>query len=231
MGAKSGTRVDRWVPVGVAAALAAALLSGCATGPRLVRTDVTTFNDWPSLPADRSYAFARTLEYRDSLEVRSYEDLVRDALATQGFTLASDPSSANLVVTLRPSEIGATVRVHDPWSGYWGGFGPYGGFYGRGFAWYDPLWNYGYGSAFANDFSVEVVQRRLELDIDSRGTSGKRYYEGRVESSGAADSLPRAMPILIRALFVDFPGNNGQTRRVDVPVARRSGEPGAPEAR
>jgi len=39
------------------------------------------------------------------------------------------------------------------------------------------------------------------------------------------------MPILIRALFADFPGNNGQTRRVDVPVARRSGEPGAPEAR
>ncbi len=45
---------------------------------------------------------------------------------------------------------------------------------------------------------------------------GKRYYEGRAETSGGSDSLPQAMPVLIRALFTDFPGNDGQTRRVDV---------------
>lgn len=41
----------------------------------------------------------------------------------------------------------------------------------------------------------------------------------------------RTMPTLIRALFADFPGNNGRTRRVDVLVARQSGEPGTPVAR
>jgi len=50
--------------------------------------------------------------------------------------------------------------------------------------------NHGYGSAFENNDSVEIVQRRLELDIDARGPSGKRHDEGRVESSDDADSLP-----------------------------------------
>jgi hypothetical protein len=123
-----------------------------------------------------------------------------------------------------------TVRVrdqwpYDPWWGSYGGFygprypgwygsawGPYGGFYGGGF----------YGGGF-DDYAVDVRKVRLELDIDSRTVPGKRYYEGRVESTGRIDTLANGMPVLVRALFTDFPGNNGQTRRVDVPVTRVDG--------
>jgi hypothetical protein len=200
------------------------LLAACAIGPRIVHTDVTAYNDWSTLPPDKTYTFARTLEFQNSLEVKSYEDIVRDELATRGFTLAPDAGQANLVVTLRPSVTGTRVRVRDPWFGdpFW----PSGGFYGRRGFGYGPWSGWGlyggYGSlGYYDDYSVDVFSKRLELDIDSRATAGKRYYEGRVESSGATDSMKGAVPVLVRALFSDFPGNNGQTRRVDVAIERK----------
>ena len=208
-------------------ALAIALLGGCATGPRIVRTEVTSFDQWATLPADRRYVFARTLEYQDSLEMKSYEDIVRDELVVQGLTVANDASQASLVVTLRPSTSSTRIRTRDPWPygyggyyGHWGygGLGGYGPFYGGPF--------YGgpfYGGAYFNDFGtsdVDVYRHRIELDIDSKSVVGKRYYEGRVESSDDSSANAPVMPALIRALFSDFPGNNGQTRRVDVPVER-----------
>ena len=141
--------------------------------------------------------------------------MVRDALAVQGFRLAAEPSQANLVVTLRPSVTWTRVRVRDQWpvDPFWS---PY-GFYGRrSYGWYDPFWSSGFGNFGSAD--IEVFRRRLELDIDSRTQVGKRYYEGRVENTGDSESMTGVMPILVRALFTDFPGNNGQTRRVDVPA-------------
>lgn len=202
----------------------AVVLGGCATGPRVVRTEVTTFDAWSTLPAGRDYVFERTLEYQNSLEMQTYEDIVRDELKVRGFELAKDPARAALAVTLRPSVMTTQVQVRDrfadPFYGPWGGFGRG---YGRG--WYGPGWGgfYGPGPYWGgpwgyNDYVVDVYRRRLEIDIDSRAAPVKRYFEGRVENTGTSDSLQGVMPYLIRALFTDFPGNSGQTRRIDVPV-------------
>lgn len=216
----------------VGAVLATSVLVGCATGPRMVRTEVTSFDQWTMLPGDRRYVFTPTLEYENSLEMKSYEDIVRDELAAQGFRLASDPADANLTVTLRPSLSATRVRTRDFGYGpFYGGFG-YGGVgYGRygygGFGGSGPF----YGGAFFNDFDrydLDIVRHRLELDIDAKGVTGKRYYEGRAETSDATTANAPVVPTLVRALFRDFPGNNGQTRRVDVPVERRAVPP-APE--
>jgi hypothetical protein len=205
------------VPRLVLAAACALLIAGCALGPRFVQTQVTNYNEWSTLPADKSYTFARTLEYQSSLELKSYEDIVRDELAQKGFRYVPDTAQANLIVTLRPSVTDTRVRLRDPWpiDPFWSGYG----FYGRrGFGWYDPYW-----SAFGdfNSYTVDIAHRRLEMDIDSKAVTGKRYYEGRVETSSEAESFKAIVPYMVRALFSDFPGNNGQTRRVDVPVERK----------
>lgn len=204
----------RWL----AALIVLCALGSCATGPQLIHTQVTTFHEWSILPTDKTYVFSRTLEFQNSLELKSYEDIVRDELTLRGFKLASDSSRAQLAVTLRPSISTTQVRVRDPWppDPFWR---PYGGWYGRrGFGWYDPFWSF---PDTYSDYTIDVFRRRLELDIDSKTVAGKRYYEGRVESTGQTESLPAVMPYLIRALFTEFPGNNGQTRRVDVPVDRK----------
>jgi len=217
-------RYGRWASArALVLATTFALFAACATEPRLVRTEVTSFDAWGTLPAERSFVFVRTLEYQNSLEMQSYENIVRDELQLRGFTLAPSAGDAALAVTLRPSVLSAQLRVRepflDPWWGGWGGFGPwgYGGpraGYGWG-GWYGP---YGFGGGLGTLDDYTIYRRRLELDIDSRTTAGTRYYEGRVENTGASDALQTVMPSLIRALFTDFPGNSGQTRRIDVPA-------------
>ncbi len=185
---------------------------------------MTAFNEWATLPAERSYVFSRTLEFQNSLELKSYENIVQDELTLQGFKLAADPSRAQLAITLRPSISTTQVRVRDSWpvDPFWN---RYGGWYGRrGFGWYDPFWSF--PDAYS-DYNLDVHRGRLELDIDSKAVASKRYYEGRAEGTDQTESLPAVMPYLIRALFADFPGSSGQTRRVDVPMAtpvdRKSG--------
>ena len=228
-------RKRRWfAPVG--AALALALVSGCAIGPQVVRTDVTSFNQWAALPADRTYVFSRTLEYENSLELKGYEDIVRDELSTQGFRLAPDASGATLVVTLRPSVSSTRVRTRDsgfgPFYGGGGFGGGYGGFGGRGgyggFGGYGPYGGPFYGGGFYNDFDqpdLDIYRHRFELDIESKGVAARRYYEGRVEASDSNGANAQVVPSMIRALFTEFPGNNGQTRRVDVPAEERPASP------
>ena len=221
----SRSTIGRWLTI----ALVTTLLSACASGPRIVHTEVTSFDAWSTLPADKSYVFARTLEYQNSLEMQRYEDIVRDELAIQGFKLAADPARAQLTVTLRPSVVGLQVRVRDPfgdpffrpWGGWYGGYGyGYGRFGGFG-GFYDPWWGPGWSSSYYE--TAEVYRRRLEVDIDSKAVAGQRFYEGRVESTGGSKEIVRVMPALIRALFTDFPGNNGQTRRIDIAVERKPG--------
>ena len=211
-------RLARGALVVFAAAFVAGTVAGCAIGPRIVQTQVTNYNEWSALPADRSFAFARTLEYQSSLEVKFYEDIVRDELVLKGFKYVPDATQANLIVTLRPSSTTMRLRVRDPWpiDPFWGGYGLYGRRLG---GWYGPYGPYGWGFDDFNTYPVDVVKRRLEMDIDSRVIAGKRYYEGRVETSSDAEDFKDVVPAMVQALFTDFPGNNGQTRRIDVPVA------------
>ena len=43
---------------------------------------------------------------------------------------------------------------------------------------------------------------------------GPFVFEGRVVSIGGSKDLPKVMPLMIDAIFSDFPGENGSTVRV-----------------
>jgi hypothetical protein len=40
----------------------------------------------------------------------------------------------------------------------------------------------------------------------------KKLYEGQVVSSGFSDQLPKVLPLMVKALFEDFPSESGSTR-------------------
>ena len=42
----------------------------------------------------------------------------------------------------------------------------------------------------------------------------EKSYEGRVTSHGPESNIAAIMPLMIQALFVDFPGNNGATQTI-----------------
>src|SRR3954453_1833364 len=77
-----------------AAAALSLLLGGCAT---TVRSDVTTFHQWPEQMADKSYAFEAPAPQEDTLEMRSYQELVRGQLARLGFHDAGASKPAVIV--------------------------------------------------------------------------------------------------------------------------------------
>lgn len=204
-----------------AGAALALLLTGCAT---TIRSDVTTFHQWPAQIQDKSYVFEAPPVHDDTLEYRAYQDLVRGQLARLGFRDAGGGKPA-LTVSMRFTTTDVPVRVVEPISpfydpfyrpfyhpatrfGYRGVRRPYwGGWYSP---FYDPFWSPAY------QVSVEHQYRReLQIGIKS-ATDGKRLFEVTVHNTSRELSTPAVMPALVQSAFEGFPGPSGVARRVEL---------------
>lgn len=194
-------------------------LSACAS-TRVIRSDVTTFNQWSLAEAGaKTVKFTPTPEQAESLEYKVYEDLVRDRLLGQGFTEAADARLAvqlNYGLSSRDVLVRQTDWYDEPRMGWYGPIGrlPSGRpVYGWG---YDPFWPWA-SQPITRESTHRLWRRELRLDIRIAAT-GAKVYEGTAVSEGSTDQLNPIMPYLVEALFSDFPGGNGVTRRVDVPI-------------
>ncbi|CAN5187763.1 DUF4136 domain-containing protein [soil metagenome] len=211
----------QWIRI-VTATLVTVALAACA-GPQTVRSNVTSFSQASLLDQGaKTFRFERKPAQADSLEHATYEHLVSDQLQLLGYT---QDANGRLAVSFDYSISSQTYQVQ---SGYPYGdpfFGPsYGlpGYYGYGRRgrywggypyWGDPFWG-GYGGV---SYPRTIARSQLKLDIRVAGSKAKAF-EGTAVSSGSVDDMPAVMPYLVQAIFTDFPGLNGQTRRVDVPV-------------
>jgi hypothetical protein len=204
-----------------AGAAFAMLLTGCAT---TIRSDVTTFHQWPAQVEDKSYVFEAPPVHDDTLEYRAYQDLVRGQLARLGFRDAAGGKPA-LTVSMRFSTTEVPVRVIEPVSpfyhpfyqpfyhpaqrfGYRGLRRPYwGGWYSP---FYDPFWSPAY------QVSIEHRYRReLQVGIKS-AADGKRLFDVTVHNTSRELSTPALMPALVQSAFEGFPGPSGVARRVEL---------------
>jgi hypothetical protein len=204
------------------------LLAGCAT---TIRSDVTAFHQWPAALQDKSYVFEAAAPPDDTLEYRSYLDLVRAELSGLGFVEARNAAAAKLKVSMRFTTTDHPLRVIeeiDPyWArpGYWSGgyyrepwpisrwsgpgFGPYyGPFYGP---YYDPFM-YGYSPFGMREAIRHVYERQLRIAISA--TDGKKLFDVTVHNTSSKAATPAVMPALVASAFSDFPGPNGVPRQV-----------------
>lgn len=191
------------------------LLGGCAT---TIRSDVTTFNQWPAQLPDKSYAFAQAAPQDNTLELQSYENLVRGQLGRLGFH--ETQQSPALKVAMRFQTVDVPTQVLYPafapaypysprfaylgWRRrYWGGwYSPF----------YDPLW----GPMPAYDVETEHrYHRQLEISIQS-AADGKRLFDVTVRNVSRQMSTPAVMPALVQSAFQDFPGPNGGSRVIEL---------------
>lgn len=192
----------------------ALLLSGCAT---TIRSDVTAFHAWPAQIDDKSYRFDAPSQQNDTLEYRSYQDLVRTELDRLGFIEASALATPELTVAMQFSTTVRPVRVLevvDPfWNtrGYWHGYyrGPLG--YPAFSPFYDPF-------MYRQPELVETVrdgyERQLEIRIDAR--DGRKLFDVTVRNSSTIFSTALVMPAMVKSAFVDFPGQSGVPRQIDL---------------
>ena len=198
------------------------LLTGCAT---VIRSDVTTFHQWPAQIEDKSYVFEAPPAHDDTLEYRAYQDLVRGQLARLGFRDAAGGQPA-LTVSMRFTTTDVPVRVVEPVSpfyhhpfyqpfyhpasrfGYRGFRRPYwGGWYSP---FYDPFWSPAYQVSIEHQY-----RRELQVGIKSAG-DGKRLFDVTVHNTSRQLSTPAVMPALVQSAFEGFPGPSGVARRVEL---------------
>lgn len=203
--------------------LAGAVLTGCGT---TIRSNVTTFHEWPQqLPAN-TYVFERTREQDKSLEYRNYENLVRAELNRLGLVEASPAVTPALKTSIQYGMKVRDVREvypvvinqhwHNPaWRLRHGPF--YDPFYNSLYdPFYDPFW-YGPPIVQQRETTYQIFTRQLRITI-SRFADDRRLYETTVVSEGQNGSLASVMPYLVRSAFKDFPGPSGVTRQVDIKV-------------
>ncbi len=197
------------------AAALSLLLAGCATA---IRSDVIAFHEWPSGIQDKSYIFEAPSPREDTLEYRSYQNLVRAKLGQQGFVDAgARPAMAKLTVAMHFATIDQPVRVLQAVDPFWPTpyyryypYRPWGwrGFYGPQF--YDPFWN---GPPDYRETIRHTYERKLHVSISAM-PGGKKLFDVEVQNVSWEKSTPAVMPALVHSAFADFPGPSGVMRKV-----------------
>jgi hypothetical protein len=215
----------------LAAALALGIsalgLSACAESLN------TTVSRYQAMPAPQGQTFfvvpGEGLAANGGLEFQRYAALVAQQLQARGYTPASDPKSASMVVQLGYGvDSGQTRIVQDPFyrSRYgYGGFGydpfyspfyyprfGYGRGWGYSMGWDDPFW---YGGSGIDSY-VEY-HSQIDLHIRQAGTNAP-LFDGRAQARSQTNRLDVVVPSLVDAMFTGFPGRSGETVKITIPT-------------
>ena len=198
-----------------AAASLGLLLGGCAT---TIRSDVTTFHQWPAQIADKSYAFETPPLQDNTLELQNYQNLVRGQLARLGFHEAPQSPALKVAVRFTTTDVPTQVLypAFAPYYPYSARFG-YAGLHRRFWSgwsnrFYDPFW----GPVPQYDVEEEHrYHRQLQIAITS-ANDNKRLFDVTVRNVSKTMSTPAVMPALVQSAFEGFPGPNGGARVIEL---------------
>ena len=214
----------------LALAVAAVGLSGCATA---LNTRVTRYQ---AMPAPQGQTFfvvpGDGMARNGGLEFQHYASIVAQQLQARGYTPATNPQSASMVVQLGYGiDEGEVHYQTDPFGPY--GYGPYGGYGGFGYGrfwgpsrfyyprfgspfyygWNETFWYGGYGGGI--DSYVEY-HSQLDLHIRQKGSNAP-LFDGRAQARSSTNRLDNIVPSLIEAMFTGFPGQSGETIKITIP--------------
>ena len=158
------------------------------------------------------------------IEFRNYAQLVADHMAHLGYTPVNDTAQADLVVSLDYGVDTGRERVRSsglydpfwgPWYGYRGGY--YGGYRGYYSPFYRP-WGWGWDAGYFGGpdvYSYTIYTSGIDMKIE-RGSDGERLFEGKAQAVSRSNRLAYLVPNLVDAMFVNFPGNSGETLRISI---------------
>jgi len=199
--------------------LLATFLAGCAS--RVVTSTTTFHGEGHSergsiavLPVDDSQE--RSLEF-DS--VRAY---VLDKLIEKGYSRASNENNAQYVAFITYGiDDGTTRRVSAPIFGQTSGGTSYqsgtmniGGTYGNYSSTTTTMPTFGIVGTSSAD--ITTYKREVFLKILKRSNPPKDVYEVKAISSGSCGNVNSVIREIIDAMFENFPGDSGRTKRVSV---------------
>lgn len=193
-----------------------ALLTACASP---IMTRVTSFNQWPADTAGSTFSFITPVNATRALEQATYEGYVQTELEQKGLKRAAPGQEARLQVDAAATSQGHEKTYLQPvYRESMVFMPPYRDAVGRIFPgrWLpDP-----FGPQYVGDREMRMTLYTHSLRVrllDTHGSPpGKPHtvFESNAVYQGDIADLPVLMPYLVRAIFKDFPGQNGQVRNV-----------------
>jgi hypothetical protein len=192
------------------------LLGGCAT---TIRSDVTTFHQWPAQLQEKTYVFDAPPPQDDTLELRAYQNLVRAELGKLGFQETSGAPALKVAMRFTTTDVPVQVLEYDPfyYSSARFGFTPYRfGYLPYRRAYFGAGWDYPFYGTGGYDVKIRHnYQRDLQVAIRS-ATDNRRLFDVTVHNNSTMRSTPTVMPALVQSAFAGFPGPNGASRRIEL---------------
>lgn len=197
------------------------MLLGCAH----VVSNVTSFHELPSNGLDRTYKFLPMEGQDGKIEYEVYANRISKKLEGYNYILEKGSVDPDYFVLFNYGiGGGGTISGSMPIYGQTGGgtsytsgtvstnYGGYGSYSGTTYSM--PT----FGQVGSIPYSIRQHDRVLNLKIisskESKAGKAKVVYEGRVQSSGSSGEIAVVLPSMIEALFRDFPGNSGKTKRI-----------------
>lgn len=187
-----------------AAALAGfGLLAACQTPGMQQGTQVTRFHLEQPIPSQQVAIEPASPADADSLEFRTYADIVAEQLGRLGFVRGEDIEEAEMVAVVEVLRASRTLQSRGSPISIGIGGGSFGSNVGVGVG-----TSVGVGGSRGGE--VDVTQLSVALKRRSEGTT---IWEGRAirESQPGEMSPAASVRRLADALFQDFPGESGTT--------------------
>ena len=211
-----------WRRLGLAATMAGALLlGGCAT---YFGAEVTAYHQQEPPLQGLSFRFKPDADQANSLEYQTYAALVREQLLAHGLK-ETGSSRPDVDVTLDYSvDSGRPVNYSQPnyayvFQGYRQVAHQRTDANGQVVTYWETVPMYGYDLVGYSTYQRTIYRKQVKLALTgTKPLPGRpaRLYEGSVVSDSEDGALNNAVPLMVKALFQDFPGPNGVTRHVQV---------------
>jgi len=177
----------------VAAVIFAAFLAGCAA-PAVV-SNVTVFHSLTGSENNKTYMIEATPEQANNLEFNSYVTYLNQELQHHGFTMVSKDPALKVSLKFGTSQTVASTQEPVPAYGYYR-HGPF------------PAWQTSVDTFYMHQMEVSINQ----------AADGKNIYTVRTRLLSSSPELSQSMDYLIESAFQNFPGKNGMTETVSLPV-------------
>lgn len=208
----------------IALGASAVALSACA---EQINTTVSRYQAMPAPQGQTFYVVpGGGMATNGGLEFQRYAGIVAQQLQARGYTPASSPQSASMIVQFGYQLDHGQVRyVEDPF--YRGRYG-FGGFYGPGWGFYRPRFGWGLGGGYSWGWddpfwygsgidSYVEYHSEVDLHIRAAGTNAP-LFDGRAQARSETDRLDVVIPSLVDAMFTGFPGRSGETVKITIPT-------------
>ena len=177
-------------------------LAGCAGG---YKSDVTRFHNLPRPTGESIEVMAAKAENQTSLEFGQYAEMIGTRLGTVGYTPpGGQPTPLIAYIDYGMQPVAGPQYERGSSASIGMGTGSRHTSFGLGFSF--PI-----GESKPRQDYVYI----LSLDIVRRADN-VRLYEGRSSIRATGKAMNEMMPLLVEALFAEFPGQSGTASRVKV---------------